>query len=960
MMHSTQEHIDDFTQLEADLRLAQRETAETLTLLETLLSRAPVGFAFVDRDFTFVRLNEALARLNGSTVAEQLGRVVAEVVPLLWPQIEPPCRRVLDSGEDVLDVEVDGPSPTDPLQSGLWLASFYPVSVEKEIIGIGIVVVDISGRKKIEETRRQLAAIVEGSGDAIFGVTTDGIVTSWNAAAEQQFGYAPKEIIGQRWTMLAPEELVAEHEEIQRRLNAGGPAEHRETTLRRKDGTLVAVLLTASPALDQAGKVVGVSVIAHDITERRDAQLARDASERRMAEAQRIAHLGSFELDLGSGVTIWSEEHYRILGLNSELRPSEDLFFSMVLSEDRPILDKAWTAAVEAGSPFDVTVRIIRADSEGRCVRIRVVAEMAADGTVVKLAGTLMDDTERIESDRVQLAAETRFEIGFEQAGIGAVILDLEGVPIRVNPAVCSLLGRRGELLVGRSWSEYTLPGEMPGWDGLLARTAAGHDTYEDERRYTRPDGTIVWASIHVTLVRDESASPQYFLAQLQDITDRKAMEQELVHQALHDTLTRLPNRALLTDRLVHGLDGARRRRSQVGVIFLDLDRFKTINDFYGHICGDELLIGVAERIANVIRPGDTVARNGGDEFVVVCDDSSALETEQIARRVLQQLAKPFSIRNQDMTITASLGIAVSDADATPESLLRDSDTAMYRAKERGRGCVELFDEALRTKIEQRQATESALRSAIEREELTVVYQPVIDLTTGAMVSAEALVRWKHPDRGLILPDEFIPLAEETGLIVPIGAWVLEQACRQLALWQQTVPSMSVAVNLSVRQTAAPEISDVIQGVLRRTGVRPASLCLELTESIFMEDVVYFEKMLATLKALGVKLSIDDFGTGYSSLSYLKRFPVDAVKVDRTFVDGLGSEPHDSALVAAIVAMAAALDLEVTAEGVESQDQLAQLRKLGCQRAQGFYLARPMPPGDLNKLIAESHRWHVE
>jgi EAL domain-containing protein (putative c-di-GMP-specific phosphodiesterase class I) len=311
------------------------------------------------------------------------------------------------------------------------------------------------------------------------------------------------------------------------------------------------------------------------------------------------------------------------------------------------------------------------------------------------------------------------------------------------------------------------------------------------------------------------------------------------------------------------------------------------------------------------------------------------------------------------MTITVSDGIAIADGDATPESLLRDSDTAMCRAKERGRGLIELFDEVLRTKVECHLATESALRRALEREELTVYYQPVVDLSTGAMVSAEALLRWVHPSRGLILPDEFIPLAEETGLIVPIGAWVLEEACWQLAQWRQTEPSMSVAVNLSVRQTAAPDIVGVIEGVLRRTGVRPESLFLELTESIFMEDVVYFEKVLASLKTLGVKLAIDDFGTGYSSLSYLKRFPVDAVKVDRMFVDGLGSDPHDSALVAAIVAMAEALDLGVTAEGVETQEQLVSLKKLRCQRAQGFYLARPMPAADVARLIAESHCWPV-
>jgi diguanylate cyclase (GGDEF)-like protein len=410
----------------------------------------------------------------------------------------------------------------------------------------------------------------------------------------------------------------------------------------------------------------------------------------------------------------------------------------------------------------------------------------------------------------------------------------------------------------------------------------------------------------------------------------------------------------------VHSLAGSRRRGTQVGVIFLDVDHFKVVNDSLGHGSGDDLLRDAAARIAAAIRPSDTVARFGGDEFVVVCDDVTAMETEQIAERVLEALSGPFTIGGHDVTVTASLGIALADESATPESLLRDSDAAMYRAKERGRGRVELFDEAVRAKVERRLATASALRRALERGEFTVHYQPVVDLASGEMVSAEALLRWQHPERGLVSPVEFIPIAEETGLIVPIGAWVLEQACRQLVGWQRTRSAMTVAVNVSVRQMLAPDIAGLVESVLLATGARPQDLCLELTESVFMEDVDYFERTLASLKGLGVRLSIDDFGTGYSSLSYLKRFPVDAVKVDREFVDGLGTDPNDTALVAAILAMADALGLEVTAEGVETHDQLANLQRLHCRLAQGFYLARPMPADAISKLVTERHRWKVD
>jgi diguanylate cyclase (GGDEF)-like protein/PAS domain S-box-containing protein len=829
--------IDDARLSEAELALSSRATAESLELLETLLSKAPVGFGFVDRDFRLIRLNETLAAVNGSTVAEQLGKTLATAAPQLRLQLEPLCQSVLDTGDAVLDAEVDGGSSLDPERTCHWLTSYYPVALDDEVIGVGIVVVDITERKKSEE--------------------------------------------------------------------------------------------------------------------------ALEASQRRLAAAQRITHLGSFEVDPATFEMSWSEELYQILGFDPALAPTAGLSGSIVHPDDLAGLHRAWTGVTERAAAFDLVYRIIRPDSVQRWVRARAWPELGEDGSVIKVIGTVMDDTERLEADRVRRAAETRFEIGFAQVGIGAAIVDLDGVPMRVNPAVCSLLGRPAELLVGRRWTDYTHPDDAPLWEAVLARVAAGHDTHEDERRYVRPDGSVVWASTHSTLVRGDSGQPQYVFTQLQDISERKRMEGELAHQALHDALTGLPNRALLADRLVHGLAGSRRRGSQLGVMFLDVDHFKVINDLLGHTRGDELLLQAAGRIARAIRPGDTVARFGGDEFVVVCDDVSVAVSEQVGRRILEAVSEPFLIGDETINITVSLGIALADESATPESLLRDSDIAMYRAKVRGRGRIDLFDEALRSTAKQRVATESALHHALERQEFSVHYQPVVDLRSGAMVSAEALLRWEHPGRGFVSPAEFIPIAEETGHIVPIGAWVLEQACRDLVGWQGTEPSMSVAVNLSVRQVLASDVAGLVEKVLERTQARPTDLCLELTESLFMEDVEYFGRTLAGLKSVGVRLAIDDFGTGYSSLSYLKRFPFDAVKVDRAFVEGLGTDPHDSALVAAIVAMADALGLEVTAEGVETREQLANLKRLQCGRAQGFYLARPLPAADISRLVAQSHRWPV-
>jgi diguanylate cyclase (GGDEF)-like protein/PAS domain S-box-containing protein len=1074
--------VEGLARLETELRRANRTSAETLMLLETLLSKAPVGFGFVDRDFRMLRLNETLAALNGSTVAAQLGHTVAELVPELWPQLEPLYRHVLESGESVRDVRVDVPSPADPSATFQRTASYYPVSVADEVIGIGIVVVDITERTKAEqavhfqadllaaagqamvasdlagvvvywnraaqelygwsaddaigrrisdligaeetraegdaileglhrgeswsgdlwvkhrdgtrfpvyvtdspvfdhdaqlvaiiavsvdlterlageEARRQLVAIVDGSGDAIFAVANDGLVTAWNAAAERLFGYTAEEIVGHSIAALTPPEKDAEQREVRARVTAGGPAERLETTRCRKDGTMVEVLLTVSRLADKAGTPLGLSVVSHDITERRSAQQDLQTSLRQLADAQRVAHYGSAESNLVTGEITRSDEYCRILGVDPGVDLSSDQVVSMIHPDDRPPIAEAWEKAFKRGVPFDAACRIVRPDGGQRRVRFNIAPDVDDDGNVVKVVATLLDETERVTAEREQRSAEARFEVGFEQGGIGAVIVDLQGVPQRVNAAVESLLGRPAEELVGHVWVEYTHPDEIPLGQVVLARVAEGHDTYADERRYVRPNGEVVWASCHVTLVRDGSGQPEYFFAQLQDITERMRMEDALSQQALHDTLTGLPNRALITDRLFHNLAGVRRRNTHLGVVFLNIDHFQYINESLGYEAGDEVLRHVAELFSSAIRPGDSVARFGGDEFVVVCDNVTILEVERIAERILEAVSQPFLIGDQPLKANASLGIALADRNATPESLLRDSAAAMHRAKQRGRSRIELFDATLRSTAERRFATGTALRQALERGEFLVYYQPVVDLTTGAMVDAEALVRWQHPQRGLLLPAEFIPVAEEIGVIVPIGAFVLEQACQQLVEWQRTDPTMTVSVNLSVRQMLVPDFAGVVRDVLKSTGAPPGSLCLELTESVFMDDVEYFGATLAAFKALGVRLSIDDFGTGYSSLSYLKQFPVDAVKVDRAFVDGLGADTNDTALVAAIIAMAAALGLEVTAEGVETHDQLINLKRLRCQRAQGFYLARPMPPAAVTQLITEGRRWQVE
>ena len=430
--------------------------------------------------------------------------------------------------------------------------------------------------------------------------------------------------------------------------------------------------------------------------------------------------------------------------------------------------------------------------------------------------------------------------------------------------------------------------------------------------------------------------------------TERVQARTRLAYQATHDPLTGLANRVVFLDRAALALARTVRTRSSVAVLFVDLDRFKVINDSLGHEAGDRLLIALAERLSGIVRPADTLARFGGDEFTILCEDiSTRADAVAVAERVREALEPPFLLDGVELFVTASIGIALSDDPRTqPDALVENADAAMYRAKDRGGKHFEVYDHTMRARALRRLATQNALYRALERDEFRVFYQPTVSLRTGRVVGVEALVRWESPKRGLVPPVEFIDLAEETGLIVPLGTHVLEEACRQAGRWRRAGPGgepLTMSVNLSARQFAHPDLVGVVASALETTGTDPATVALEITESVLMEDAESTAAALRGLKDLGVVLLIDDFGTGYSSLSYLKRFPVDGLKVDRSFVGGLGSDPEDSAIVAAVVGLAHSLGLVAVAEGVETTEHLVRLQELGCDVAQGYHLGRPLP-----------------
>jgi diguanylate cyclase (GGDEF)-like protein len=435
----------------------------------------------------------------------------------------------------------------------------------------------------------------------------------------------------------------------------------------------------------------------------------------------------------------------------------------------------------------------------------------------------------------------------------------------------------------------------------------------------------------------------------------------QLARQAFRDSLTSMPNRALFMDRLSHALTRTERRGEQLAVLFLDLDRFKVVNDSLGHSVGDQLLVGVSQRLAACLRPEDTIARLGGDEFAILLEDvKDDRGPTSVADRLTAELQQPFKVEGREVIITVSIGIAMSTAKRmTPEDILRDADLAMYHAKGKGKARYEVFDKSMNAPAQERMDLELDLRNAVTRGEFTLHYQPVVELPTGRITEVEALVRWKHPQRGLLFPADFVGLSEETGLIVPLGRWVLHEACRQTRQWQLASAGtpLAISVNISARQLQQPGLVEEIDAVLRDTRLDPSTLRLEITETVVMHDAPATLAKLEALKALGVQLAIDDFGTGYSSLGYLKRFPVDTLKIDRSFVKGIGGNVEDSAIVRAVITVAKSLNLSVTAEGIETAEQLEHLRTLGCDHGQGYFFAKPLTSDRVPALLLSTSPW---
>lgn len=824
------------------------------------------------------------------------------------------------------------------------------------VAGLIINLRDASARMEAEQALHRSEAryrqLVQNSTDVVQIMSASGEVLWISPAIETVLGWRPDEVLAHPTGGMAGfqgrDQALAAFLEV---LDHPGRTVRTVSHVEHANGSLRWIDIVLVNRLDDPD-IAGIVATYRDVTDQVAVDQALRESEQRFRSLSDSSPLGIFQFDLETNCTYVNDRWCEIVGHPAEEALGQG-WRSIMLPEHASMLEDPGLVDQAATNTLAFRGRFMRGDGTIRWADIRTAPLNDSTGNRVGTVGTIDDVTDRVEAQHETEMLTTILEATPDLVGIAG----RDGRVLYLNGASRDFFGISQDVsLNGTNLLPFIPLDSAERWQAEIQPSLRARDTWQGEVMLSDPEGRAVPFSAVFVAHRGPDHHIEQISVSARDISDRKALEARLEHEATHDPLTGLPNRTLLLDRLEMAIGRARRQRRRLAVLFLDLDHFKVVNDSLGHSTGDQLLAAVAARLTDHMRPGDTVARFGGDEFVVVCEEiESIYEVQEIAQRIALAVSEPLWIAESEVFVTASIGIALaSDLHQTPEQLLRDADAAMYQAKAKGRSRHEVFDSRLRTRALDRLEVESALRRALVRHELRVHYQPCFALDTGKVTGVEALLRWDHPQRGLLLPAEFLGVAEETGLIVAIGTWVAHQACRQMERLRHELPAyegLQVAVNLSARQIGHPNLVDEIAKVLTETGARPDTLVLEITESVLMDDVPTNATTLRKLKALGVSIAIDDFGTGYSSLAYLRRFPIDILKVDRSFVNGLGADPEDAAIANAVITLAHTLGMEALAEGVENEVQRSELIRLGCDQAQGFLLGRPMSAADLTDFL---------
>jgi diguanylate cyclase (GGDEF)-like protein/PAS domain S-box-containing protein len=794
-----------------------------------------------------------------------------------------------------------------------------------------------------DEALRKLASIVECSEDAIIGKTMDGLITSWNRAAEKMYGYTAAEAIGRHLSLLLPPERQAETRALMERIGNGLPVECLETQRLTKAGCVLDVSLSISPIRDAKGQITGASAIARDITLRK-----RSEEQLKLQSAALEAAANAIVITDFDGTIVWVNRAFtvmtgysekEVLGKNPRLLKSEE--------QPESYYATLWST-ISSGAVWKGEIVNRRKDGTTYIEEMTItpVTRNVSNPANKYFVAITQDISERKRSEEMLQNSENKYRVLFEDAADANWLMDETGF-LDCNSAALEMFGYSAGAPMLHP-ADISPPNQP---DGTPSRTAADqkiadaflHGKKRFEWLHQRKNGNVFPAEVCLTALT-LSGRPT-LLATVRDITDRKVAEARIQYLAYYDALTGLPNRTLLQDRLAKTLAGARRQKDKVALLFLDLDGFKNINDSLGHSVGDLLLQEVAERLKTWGREQDTVARLGGDEFLIMLTNVTDVPDAAVAaERLMDAMTAEFVVQGHLLKVSCSIGISIFPEHGKDcDTLIKNADAAMYNAKECGRNNFRFFTEDMNTQVVERLTLENSLRLALEREELFLVYQPQMDMATRKVTGLEALLRWQHPELGLVPPDKFIRIAENSGLIVPIGEWVLRTACAQAQQWQQEgLPAVTVAVNVSAIQFRQEGFCGLIRNVLCDTGLAPQYLELELTESLLLANADLMLSVIQELKAMGLTLAIDDFGTGYSSFSYLRQFRVSKLKIDRSFIRDVAVNADDAAITAAIISIAKSLKLKVIAEGVENEAQMTFLRAHQCDEIQGYYFSKPL------------------
>jgi len=844
----------------------------------------------------------------------------------------------------------------DGREKWVWEQGCGIFSAGGELLALEGYIADITAQHQAEEQASILASAIEQTDDSVVITDPSGVIEYVNPAYERHSGYRREEALGKKPSILKSGEHDPEFYAQLWRTILRGEVFHGRFINRRKDGSLYHEEKTITPLKDDKGHTTHFVSTGKDISERMRAE----------QEARRTQHfLNAVVENLPNMLFVKDARDLRFVRFNkaaedllgyprAELLGKNDYdFFPKVEADFFTTMDRE---VLNTGELMDIPLESVQTRHRGeRWLHTRKIPILDESGRPQYLLGISEDITERKQTED-QAARLGRI---LERSSNEIYVFDATTLKFtQVNDGARKNLGYTIDELHGLTPVDLKPAFTPEQFRELIEPLRCGdEETLSFETEHKRKDGSRY--PVEVRLQFSSVEIPPVFVAVISDITERKQAQERLNYLAFYDSLTGLPNRLLLLDRIRQTTLESERHERLAAILYLDLDRFKLVNDTLGHEAGDLLLKSVAARLSGCVRSGDTVARLGGDEFTVVLANVAHVDdVGRVAQKVLDVFAQPFLLAAQELFVSPSIGITLFPFDdRDPELLLKNADAAMYHAKDSGRNTFRFFTADLNTRAARRLDLETALRHALERQEFVLHYQPQVDLISGRIIGMEALVRWQRPGTGLVSPLDFIPLAEETGLIVPIGEWVLRTACAQNRAWQEAgLPALQMSVNIAARQFQQQNLAEVVARVLQETGLDPRWLMLEITESTVMRDAGAAVETLREIGSLGVGLSVDDFGTGYSSLSYLKRFPLNCLKIDKSFIDDITTDPNDAAITTAIISMAGSLEIKVIAEGVETLAQLNFLRARGCDAMQGYYFSKPLPAAGLAALLAGNKR----